>query len=306
MFHMKRISGICGISILILSFFITSIPEPVNATQALVEVHLDHEMSSANVEPCRLIPATISGVVTCDMVGFGSTVSQVDVFLQAETQSWPALISPAQMKFDISNNEMPFTVVVKVPQETHCSERQTVTITGQWSAYPTGQTGEVPPEDAMILVDQYYSFDLKMDSSFVKASPGQEKELVATLHNRGNGENTFSIEVRNLDDLNNDDVMVTLSQSTMTLESDQEREFEIRVNLPSDIGPGVVSVVISAVSQGETGEIPGEKVIDVHLRVDMLDSIAFNPITYLIIAIIIAVVAFSVFMRKKRKRKKIK
>jgi len=303
----KRIFSIWLFSLMVLTVSMVLLPEPVEASTALVEAHLEQESVSADVEPGEDGVVLLDGTVTCDNVGFGSTVQYVQVNLQANAEDWPAIVEPSTMTFDMYTDELPFEARVKVPTKTSCTESHILTVTGSWSAYPGARGGTVEPAEATIGVNQFCSFQLAWKrTSYNGISPGDELKCDIFVINKGNGVDSFLPSVMNIEDLNEKEIIVELSDTELVVGEEDRAYFILKLKFPKSISSGihVVSMNVESVGSGNGNTV--DHGFDLFFEVRKYSDVLSHPISVLIIGLIILITVIAVVRRRKKKRRKSK
>jgi uncharacterized membrane protein len=110
---------------------------------------------------------------------------------------WPIIVSPPTIPFNTPGFS-PITVTVVVPQATPASLIGKVTVQAI-ATYPGGETGAV--STAVVTVMQYFRLAPQSMQAFMQIPPGSQTTLSLDIHNRGNGMDTMSITINNLQEL---------------------------------------------------------------------------------------------------------
>lgn len=286
-------------------FFIISIPQPVSGIQGLptVKIALTEPSKTAHVGPGDTGKVVFSGMVRVTL----NQATRVVVSLDADDTWDSAVVSPESLLFS-ANGEQPFTVNVTAPPRESFSTIGSVTVTGQWVMYPGGLTGPAKPPDGVdgrINIAQFYDFELISPKTLIETSPGEQVEFKLVVQNNGNGMDVFSIDVQNLNELNNKGFQVTLSQVNMeVLENPAEDIITIVVNVPSSassLGNNDIKIEVSSVN-GASENVPTQTFTFV-VRVPNESIVATTEFSFIIVIIVLITVGSIFFWWAKRKGK---
>jgi hypothetical protein len=230
---------------LIISIMIIILPNSYETTSATrqssqnpglptVTIELLESSQTAHVGPEENCTVTFNGVVsvTCH------PATEVTVSLTAEDTWGTAAVSPSTLMFSESGNQSFITNVRARPRES-TSNTGTVTVLGRWEMTPGSFAGPADPQQGAvgrIDIAQFYKFTLSSSEPYKEISPNENDEFLLTVQNKGNGQDTFSIEIENKDELSSRDYHVSLSQiSVEILENPAEENIRINIDTPSDI-----------------------------------------------------------------------
>ena len=278
-----------------------SLADSFAPTPGLPQVYIElvDQNKTAHVGPGDTGVVTFSGLVQVSM----PPGTRVVVSLTAEDTWGSAVVSPSSILFD-NDGEKPFSVSVRAPGNESCETIGIVRVFGRWSLYPGGLSGSADPVDGAvgrIHIAQFYSFSLSCSRTDFKTSSNEEVELELTIHNEGNGLDAFTIEVVNLNELNDEDFLVTLSESQVEIQKGQSRTIYIRVNTPSSGGTGDHDVTMYVSSDNGFPEGIAPKIMKYHI--DHTSSLASSSsIMAIVIVILIILVILFLFWRWRKRQ----
>jgi hypothetical protein len=237
----KRIIIIMIIQILFFSIFlITFILQNASAENSTpppmlpkVTIQLLQPSQTAHVDKYETCEVMFNGTVTATL----KSVSSVLVSLDAEDTWGSAKVYPDSILF-LNNTPESFVVIVKARPRESCTTIGTVTVRGHWML-SDGYAGSTDPPGGVtgrINIAQYHNFGLSCSRVFKEVLPGGDVLFNLTIRNRGNGFETFGINVTNLNELKEKGVRVTLSHSLVDIE---EHPDELSVKILVEVPTGV-------------------------------------------------------------------
>lgn len=139
------------------------------------------------------------------------------------------VVSPMSIPFNTPASQQ-ISVTVTIPQAAPVSTgKASITVTGTYpGASPTPATAEVP-----IQVTQYFRLSPRSEQAFVQFTPGAGTALQLDVDNRGNGMDSFSLEIVNLRELQKKNWIVATSRVTLeNVPSDEFDTVKITVQSP--------------------------------------------------------------------------
>ena len=236
----KRLSIYLISYLLIISLllgFISIHNDRASATRVVIEIHMDQAIATAKVGPGNSGVATATGKVVI-LRWPSSNVQRISVFLDVESNGWSATVSPPLITFNYGDRmAKPITLFVMAPQIALYNESRDVKITGTWKAFPAGSsgalsTGEVRPDDVLIKVEQYFYVFLDSPEPYKTAWPGTPVDYTLVIENRGNGLDSFHIEVMNAKALAAAGWAVRIERSSVDIPANGKKEVRITVYPP--------------------------------------------------------------------------
>ena len=184
---------------------------------------------------------------------------RVVISLTAEDTWGSAVVDPSSILFSASGVK-PASVSIRAKSGENCNTVGTVTVKGYWAMYPGGITGTAEPEGGLvgnIYIAQFYKFSLHSSTGlFKEVKPGSDVEFDLGILNEGNGMDTFSIEIENLDELSNKDIEASLSDHSVVNQAGQNRSVKLYIEVPDgvdSIGTHEIEVRVTSVNGAENG-----------------------------------------------------
>ena len=163
-----------------------------------VYIELLDDNKTAHVGPGETCVVTFSGLVTVDC----NPATRVAVSLSAEDTWGSAVVEPSTLMFN-NDGEQPFGVSVQASPRESCETVGTVRVTGTWHLYPGSLGGKAEPTDGAggtIYIAQFYRFSVSFPNSALRETvAGQEVTYNICISNDGNGMDSYTIRITNLD-----------------------------------------------------------------------------------------------------------
>lgn len=224
-----RILLLTGILILPLLSIFTIIPHTTIAQpwEPEVELSLVEENVTSTCNPDGSGMANFDGIVSITM----NQVVRVVVTLTASDTWGTAVVSPSSILFDQSG-EKTFGVSLQVPSDEEYNSKGTMTVSGKWSIYPGGLSGSVEPIAGNIIVGQLINFSISSSQQNVIVDQGSEKVLKVTIQNRGNYLDSYSINIKNYDELVRLGFRVELDLNVVEIPEGERVTFTIKIKAP--------------------------------------------------------------------------
>jgi hypothetical protein len=261
-----------------------------------VVISLNEYSQTISVRPNDNRNATFTGKVTVEY----NLASSLHVRVTAIDTWGSAICSPSLLIFTQSG-EQSFVVSVQAPPRESANTIANVTVKGAWYLDPGTLTGDADPSEgliAQIKVAQFYEFLLRTKFNHVHADPDSEVKHDIFIQNLGNGEDLFSIKIKNPEMLTNKNFEVSVSQSEIKIPKNPG-ESRVLINIkvpPIDKEEPAITIEIEVCSEYGRG-IEKYAVKTIKLRVEIIDdevkfrnfmsySIAFTIILILIIILI--------------------
>lgn len=219
--------------ILMGSMFI-SIPKNNDEADAVlrpvVTLRIEQREQHVQVAPGQTGTVLFSGTVEAQ-IPWEVRIQYLIVSLTYNAQGWVAVGTSAVI-FSKGQTSQEFTCSVQVPPMTSHMLPGQITVAGQWRYAPGTIQGNVIPDTAAILIDQYYLFSVGCDKSYVQVSPGDSIGYRLRLINEGNFQDRLKIEIKNQPSLIKQKWTVVLSQDQFLVQEKQESPVTIGVSTP--------------------------------------------------------------------------
>ncbi|UCG68015.1 MAG: hypothetical protein JSV09_09240 [Thermoplasmata archaeon] len=192
---------------------------------------------------------------------------QVKVYLEANSTFESTSITPASLVFSgPSGTEeiQSFSVSVKVPQGTSCSESGTVTVSGYW--IQGGLMYDIAPVSTIVIIEQYYKMKVSIDKTGFLVDPGDNIDVDLNVANEGNGDDIYQIDIENQKDLE-DDGFALPAPIEVDIGEGANKDVSLKIGIPKYIS-GSFSLKIRITSKGsETSATPCKEVKIVNMEV---------------------------------------
>jgi hypothetical protein len=214
------------------------------------------ETQFVDVRPGENPAVVFPGTVEVELKA-GSAVQDVVVDLFGNSsQGWQVNIKPEQVHVSPGDTAV-FQVHVKVPSETSMYLADVITISGLASPYPGSGSYEVSPITGTININQFFKFNLECNKPHVKTKLDKKVSTNININNYGNGIDRYSVRIANLNELERDDIIATLSISRFEVDEKSSGTVFVYVETADDrncIGKHKVEVeVYSLLEEKEKG-----------------------------------------------------
>jgi hypothetical protein len=266
-----------------------------------VSIRLDQETQEAVVTEQTSASVTFTGQVAVDKLPAQRAV--VTLTSGVDT-GWVSSISPTTAVFT-SNTPQEFTVTVVVP------EKSPSAIVGRLLVHAAMSSGSLTAEasdNATLTVKQYFQFQMKSDAPYFEAAkPGVLTVFRLMIENKGNGPDSFALQISNLPDLRSKGWTARLDREvTPVVQGGLEVESTVTVT-PPDSGPILegrpTAIIVKAGSEG--ARVHNQTIslsFPLYYYQKALDPVFDLTVPIVIVAVVVAFVAVGVW-RWRRKRK---
>ncbi len=219
---------------------------PVKACPlTVVTLSLQEKPPKVDVSPGSSGIVTVAGEVTCLKYG----LDQVKVYLQAQSDVGECNVNPPSFVFSGPSGSQEtdiFSVTTKVPQGYSSSATPAITVSGYW--VQGGLQYNIPPVSQIIIIMQYYEFDVSVTDTVVQAESGENVNLFFNVFNEGNGDDTFSIDLDNRDNMKSQGFELPKPME-VKISEDGSKNISYEVGIPENIS-GVHSLDFCITSKG--------------------------------------------------------
>ena len=219
------VSGLFG-------FMLNPIPVVEEAEAApnpipLLSLALFPPQVQAKISSSQLGAVTFGGNATVEKI---QGIERVAVTLTAVVSTgWPVVISPQTIPF-INPGTKKFHVTVIVPPSTSSLLTGAVRIDG--SAKAPGLAPVVAAASGVVTVSQYFKLRIEAESPLRQVKPGELTYNTVNVYNDGNGQDTFELEIENIEDLVKDQFTVLLGSTDITVPQDEYQPVRMTVQTP--------------------------------------------------------------------------
>ncbi len=268
-------------------------------------IGLIQSSQTADVSPGAFGIVTFDGSVSC--ICFNAEKKVVTLYVE---DTWgTAVIIPDNLTFTPEDSgQRNFQVIVRVPGGESTSTIGIVKVTGRWTNYPDGEHGMAMPSNGVagrIEINKYYMYSLKSFDQYTEALPGEKKQFNLNIKNKGNFNDTFYIDIRNLKKLSEKGIHVSLSTDNIQIPEGQTRYVKINIEIDKETrNTGQHEIEISVISNYSIEEcgnpVPQEKIF----KLRILPTLIFLTVEFYIILILISVVFIGGFVLNRKRRKK--
>lgn len=227
----------------------------------------------------------------------------------AGQENWAFNFDPPTMTFQASGTQS-FNVTVTVPAETTYPNTFFMWFNATaTSGFPSPPFSTITPGSGSVSIAQYYAIGRLYSTLPIKVTQGEQTTFNITLINRGNGEDTFKLDVTNLAELGFAGLDVIFKgDPSYRIAAGTEREVEILLTAKDDAREGTFALNLSITSV-ESGADPdydtsvkngAEWTVVVE---PSLVNVAFDY-WYLIVGGVVALVVLVLVIRTVRRRKR--
>lgn len=304
--YVKR-SGRCSVILLFLLPLLSVLSasgDTLDVGDPTVTIIVDEDTKNALVEPGKNGLVIFTGTIIVEPATDGGASSYYKLDLRATSiQGWPVSISPSSILFMSSGGSGHFSLSVRPPAATPCTEVDTVIIDGTCTTSPGEQQSEIPEERGTILIKQYYIFEVTCPNRQI-VTGGGPVVYPFSVHNSGNGVDTFEIAVANSDSLDSHDIKVYFSSKTLTIERQKTGTFTVTVQGGEGTG-GYERFAVPIRITSEGSEAEGEAVSEteyIYVELEASDFV-IGALAALIILLIVLMSAVIMLDRRRRMRK---
>ena len=198
-------------------------PNPV----PILSLSLFPSQLQARVTQSQLGAVTFGGNATVEKISY---VERVTVTLTAVVNTgWPVVISPSTMAF-VDPGTQGFQVTVIVPPSTSSLLTGNVIVTG--SAKAPALSPVMAAASGVVTVSQFFDLTIEAEQPLRQVKPGELTYNVVNVHNEGNGQDTFELEVENNEKLVEDQYTVLLGSTDITVQQDEYQPVRVTVQTP--------------------------------------------------------------------------
>ena len=198
-------------------------PNPI----PLLSLALFPPQLQAKITSSQLGAVTFGGNATVEKI---QGIERVAVTLTAVVSTgWPVVISPQTIPF-INPGTKKFHVTVIVPPSTSSLLTGAVRIDG--SAKAPGLAPVVAAASGVVTVSQYFKLRIEAESPLRQVKPGELTYNTVNVYNDGNGQDTFELEIENIEDLVDDQFTVLLGSTDITVPQDEYQPVRLTVQTP--------------------------------------------------------------------------
>lgn len=275
-----------------------------------VNLALESDPPEVDVSPGSSGMVTITGTVTC--VKWGPDT--VKVSLIAEADCGEASVVPANFVFSQSSGteeSETFSVSTRVPNGYPCTATPAITVSGYWDQ--GGLRTQIAPVSQIIIILQYYKMEISVIDPIISAAPGDNVDFNFNLYNRGNGEDTFHVDIENRAPLNKKGFKLSAPAEVPAC-PDDGRNVHFEIGIPENI-TGNFTLYFSVRSEGaESCGMVCKENMAITLQVaknttasskskNALETLpAELYLLLIVISVVITAVEIAVYLRKRRNR----
>jgi hypothetical protein len=244
---------------LIINIFIV----PVEASPFTTVTITFEESPSVDVSPGSSEICKVNGEVKVVKVG----PDQVKVYLEANSTFQSTSISPATLVFagpSGTTQTQSFSVSIKVPQGTSCSETGTVTVFGHW--IQGGFQYNIAPVSTIVCVEQYYKIEISTSKTQFLVDQGDNININLGITNKGNGDDSFRINFDNQSKLE-DRGFVLPGPIDLDIDQGAHRDRNLNIGIPKSISGSYLLKVCITSKGSESSNTSCTEVIPVNLEI---------------------------------------
>ena len=181
--------------------------------------------------------------------GYTTVITPVVQF-QAGVTPWETIFNPPELTFT-SQGTQNYTVQLRVPTGLLASSQFQLVFTATTSNLPLAV---VTSDSGIVSIAQYYIINRQFSTEPIRVKQGQAVDFNLTLNNKGNGADTFSLSLPNLEELAFYKIEV-IFPSSKRVSPDEEVQFSFRLVADADARVGEFQLNITIRSE-ESREDP--------------------------------------------------
>jgi hypothetical protein len=275
-----------------------------------VVLHLQDDMTIADVHngtqsnPCKV---KLAGWVSVNFDPSTTVVVQLSV-----SNSWrTAAIAPTAVQFSVDTpGNKEFNVEMVIPYQVRSDDECEVVVYGSWIMYPGEISGSCESVNGFVLIEKYHKFRVRcFGSKGIEVNPGDDVTPRLNIQNWGNGEETFIINIKNLDELNDKGFEIDMAENPVRVLPKDQATFGVLVKTPSDssrVGRHTIEFEIKPMDENNT-DVPVELItyyIDLK-PYDVMGTPYGICLSVILVLIIIPIIIFIIRYRRIRLWKKL-
>lgn len=289
--NMRKVSWIL-VAVIFIYYFVTNPVSFSVIAEPWPTVTIEAEpQAEVDVSPGSRCLTTVTGNVTCN----SSTLDDVTVRLSLERDKCRGVLSPPVMYFEgIGTETKDLRVNISLSMKTSSYERPTATIIGTWEQGVL--SGEVEPFTIQVIVLPYNRASIRLYGPR-EVIAGESTAFPIRIHNEGNLDDRYRMEVVNLDKLKSDGITVELIED-MDIKRDYTVDLDVNVRTSSDTPVKVHRIDIITTSL----ELEEPKIYEysLYLRVkSRIIQILTNPLTLIIMFVVIITLIVAILRKGK-------
>ena len=218
-----------------LLFIMVKIPGEAEAAQAWATIEFEESEQKANVGLGETGIVKFTGKATAGLIGPGENVQMIQLDLTVVC-AWSYSITPSTLFFEPGvNEEKFFEVVVKVPNFWPFTQPGRVEVSGQTRTIPGAPVVRpISGINGIISIEPFYQLTVSCESPYIEISPGDPLVFSLKVKNDGNSLDEIKIDVDNMGDMAKEGWVVTLGQTSLTLEEKKEQVVKLSIGSPED------------------------------------------------------------------------
>jgi len=242
---MGRKARTCTIIMLLSVIFMPLVPLPVNSvcpSSPGVTITIAQPKQIANVAPGHDGIVTFTGNVEAQ-VPWKPNSHYLVVHLSPDANGWPTS-KPPPLIFTRQTKMKTFSVDVYVPTGTSGSYQGQFSMGGTWRFQNTTIGGTLYFATAIILVQQYHLVVLETPKRYIQVEPGQRLRTQVELENRGNGNEEFSVGIKNRGELENRGWKIDLTPEDIAIDERNSTRLDLELSSSKNMEPGFYNLSI--------------------------------------------------------------
>lgn len=259
--------------------------------QAYLTLMADEETQVADVRPGVNNNVTFVGNV-CSNLPARVNIHYLIVQINATTDSkWPLKIRPQKVECTPGANEVPFSVSVTVPTETPANVQNTIYIWGNGTTWPGNENFNLTRITGTIRIAQYYSSKIGTDELTREIQKGGHTNCRIDIANTGNGNDTFKIEIDNIDSLRKKGFEFVVP-GPVDIEMNETDLFKLMVRAGSETQSGKYKIELSIKSTNDLSLCQVSKqtmILEIVVKEDNAGYYAIGIVIIIMISIIAAI-----------------
>ncbi len=286
-----------ALSILILLMLIIElgmISLPAAAGLLITTVSADTEDSiEIDVSPGEEGRQTIDGTVECQTT---NPITPVTVSLTAVSTVGTATLDKPSMVFQGNHQSEDFRVSIAA-YSADASDEHTCTVSGSWQQ--GGSSGSTNSAVTQIIILPFSLCNITCDDPEKQVNKGDSVSFTVNLKNEGNCDDEYIVDIANIGELESKGITVD-DIGNVVVPNHESREVTVKVHVPSDTTEKVcrVDFVVIGTADEDREQFP----FALHARIDEGLLSTNNPLSMIVIVVVIASIISGVYFYTRKKR----
>jgi len=266
-------------------------------------VNIDVNETTIPMSPREDGIGTVYGDVDVGIIGPGQSFQRITINLRATAEGLSTSIDPVSITIDPkTQSKVPFTVTVSVPESASTSDEYQLEVAGTATVNPGFQSTELTPDQANILIGQYYDLVMEQRNFNCTVESGRSKCLEISIQNLGNGEEAITFELNREQEWSKMGIHLEIQSKSTVISEKSAITIPFNISLGDEATDGEQKLKFTIHSTGSMEKEAYPLVFFVNLRIPetgLLSEVKENYMVILISVVIIAVVIVAYIKKKK-------